>query len=120
MLFSIARNAACDIGRRRGVAEIDSVAEIDRLSVLDETVDVVEAVATREELEFLADAVRKLPDGCRQVLTLCKLYGYSPKEVAAELGISVHTVRAQIAKGMRCCAGHLRRRGVGREDHECR
>lgn len=120
MLFSMARNAACDIGRRRGVVEMDSVAEIDLLPVLDESVDVVESVSTREELEFLADAIRQLPDGCRQVLTLCKLYGYPPKEIAAELGISVHTVRAQIAKGMRSCAAHLCRRGVRREKHERR
>ena len=47
-----------------------------------------------------------------QVLTLCKMYGFTPKEVASQLGISEHTVRAQIAKGMRRCDAHLRRYGV--------
>ncbi len=112
MLFAIARNAAFDIGRRRAVAEINSVAEMERLSVLDEGADVAETVSTRHELEFLADALRQLPDGCRQVLTLCKMYGYTPKQVAAELGISEHTVRVQVAKGMRRCAAYLRHRGV--------
>lgn len=118
MLFAIARNAAHDLGRRRGVAEINSVAEIERLSVLDEHTDVAETVSTRQELEFLADALRNLPDGCRQVLTLCKMYGYTPKEVAARLGISEHTVRAQIAKGLRRCADYLRHRGVNASRHE--
>jgi len=112
MLFAIARNAAFDIGRRRAVADINSVAEIERLVVLDEGADVAEIVSTRDELEFLAHALRQLPDGCRQVLTLCKMYGYTPKQVAAELGISEHTVRAQVAKGMRQCAAYLRHRGV--------
>lgn len=112
LLFAIARNAACDVGRRRGIAEIASLAEIEHLPVADERPDVAEVVATRQELEFLAEALRELPDGCRQVLTLCKMYGYAPKEVAARLGISEHTVRAQIAKGMRRCAEYLRRRGV--------
>ena len=118
LLFTIARNAACDLGRRRGVAEINSVAEIERLSVLDEHTDVAETVSTRQELEVLADALRDLPDGCRQVLTLCKMYGHTPKEVAARLGISEHTVRAQIAKGLRRCAAYLRHRGVNADRHE--
>lgn len=112
MLFAIARNAACDLARRRGIAKINSVAEIESLPVLDEHTDVAEHVSTRQELEFLAEAVRDLPDGCRQVLTLCKMYGYTPKEVAARLCISEHTVRAQIAKGMRRCAAYLRHRGI--------
>lgn len=120
MLFGIARNAAYDEGRRRAVAVINSVAEIERLSVLDEHADVAEAVSTRQELEVLAGALRELPDGCRQVLTLCKMYGNSPKEVAKRLGISEHTVRAQIAKGLRRCAEFLRHRGVNGRSHETR
>jgi RNA polymerase sigma factor (sigma-70 family) len=120
MLFAIARNAACDEGRRRAVATMNSVAEFEHLSVLDESADVAEAVSTRQELEILAEALRELPDGCRQVLTLCKMYGNSPKEVAARLGISEHTVRAQIAKGMRRCAAFLRHRGVNRKSHAAR
>jgi len=110
-LFSIARNAVFDLGRRRDVAQIDAIAEIEGLAVLDERADVAETVSTRQELEFLAEALRDLPPGCRQVLTLRKMYGYSQKEVSAQLGISEHTVRAHVAKGMRRCAEYLRRRG---------
>jgi RNA polymerase sigma-70 factor (ECF subfamily) len=120
MLFAIARNAAYDEGRRLGVAKMTSVAEIDRLSVLDENANVAETVSTRQELEVLAEAVRRLPDGCRQVLTLCKMYGIPPKEAAQQLGISEHTVRAQIAKGLRRCAAYLRHRGVNGSNHEAR
>jgi RNA polymerase sigma-70 factor (ECF subfamily) len=118
MLFAIARNAAYDEGRRRGVAKMTSVAEIEQLFVLDENANVAETVSTRQELEVLAEAVRRLPDGCRQVLTLCKMYGMSPKEAAQQLGISEHTVRAQIAKGIRRCAEYLRHRGVNGNNHE--
>lgn len=114
VLYSIARNLAFDLGRRRAVAEINSVAEIEHLSVLDEHSDIAEIVSTHQELEFLAEALRNLPDGCRQVLTLSKMHGYKPREIAARLGISVHTVRAQTAKGMRRCAEYLRHRGVSR------
>lgn len=110
-LFAIARNAAIDVARRRAVVEIESVAEIERLSVLDST-DVVETVSTRQELEFLADALRDLPARCRQVLTLTKVYGYTEREVAERLGISEHTVRTQVVRGLQRCTNYLRHRGV--------
>ncbi len=115
LLFAIARNAAYDEARRRAIAPIISIAEIDRLSVLDEQANVAEHASLSQEIELLGDALRDLPDGCRQVLTLCKMYGYTPAEVAQTLGISEHTVRAQIAKGIRRCAAFLRHRGVNRD-----
>ena len=36
----------------------------------------------------------------------------SHKEIGAELGISEHTVKAQLAKGMRRCAEYFAERGV--------
>lgn len=117
-LFAIGRNAAFDQGRRRAIVDIKNVAGIEQLSVLDERADVAETVSTRQELEFLAEALRDLPDRCRQVLTLTKMYGYSQKEVAERLGISEHTVRAQVVKGVRRCTEYLRHRGVNRNTDE--
>lgn len=112
MLFAIARNAAYDEGRRRGIARMQALSEEASSSLADERANVAEVVSVRQELELLSDAVRALPDGCRQVITLCKLYSMAPRQVAAKLGISEHTVRAQIARGMRRCAAYLRHRGV--------
>jgi RNA polymerase sigma-70 factor (ECF subfamily) len=61
---------------------------------------------------LLSEAVRTLPNRCRQVLTLRLLYNMSQKEIAAELGISGHTVKAQLAKGMRRCADYFQVRGA--------
>lgn len=113
MLFAIARNAAVDVARRRAVVQIQAVPEIERISVLDGA-DVVETVSTRQELEFLAEAVRQLPDRRRQVLTLTKIYGYTEREVAERLGISEHTVRTHVVRGMEQITQYLRERGLGR------
>ncbi len=110
-LFAIARNLATDQARHQGVVSIDSVADMSKLAVLDDT-DVAEAVSVRQELEFLADALRELPARCRQVITLTKIYGYTEREVAERLGISEHTVRTQVVRGMRRCMEYLRRKGV--------
>ena len=115
-LFSIARNAVIDLARHRAVAKTDCVAEMTELSVLDQGANVVETVVARQELEFLTEAVRGLPDRCRQVVTLAKIYGLSEREVAERLGISENTVRTHVVRGMERCTDYLRAHGVTRGD----
>ena len=61
-------------------------------------------VASKEEFELFCRAVRQLPVQCRRVFVLKKVYGYSQKEIAADLNISESTVEKHIAFGIkRCC-----------------
>jgi RNA polymerase sigma-70 factor (ECF subfamily) len=111
-LFTTARNAALDFFRRRQVVRIDGVADLAELSVIEDKPDAAEAVSKQQELALLAEAVKTLPERCRQVVTLRLLYAMSHKEIAAELHISDQTVKAQLAKGMRRCAEFLAARGL--------
>ena len=111
-LFTTARNLALDHVRRQKIVGIDSLAEIDGLSVLEDEPRVSETVGHRQELELLTQAIQSLPERCRQVLTLRKIYGLSQKEIAAQLGISEHTVEAQVGNGMRRCAEFLAGHGL--------
>lgn len=111
-LFTTARNAALDFFRRRKVVSIDGVDNLEALPVAEDRPGVSETVSKQQELAMLADSVRTLPDRCRQVLTLRLLYGMSHREIANELNISTHTVKAQLAKGMRRCADYFAKRGV--------
>lgn len=111
-LFTTARNAALDIFRRRKVVSIDAVPDLARLGAVVDLPDAAEAVNRQQELALLAEAVRGLPDRCRQVLTLRLLYGVPTKEIASRLGISDKTVKAQLAKGTRRCADFFEQRGI--------
>lgn len=111
-LFTTARNAALDFFRRRQIVRIDGVADLAALSVIEDRPDAAEVVSRQQELALLADAVKTLPERCRQVVTLRLLYAMSHKEIAAKLGISDQTVKAQMAKGMRRCADYLGARGL--------
>lgn len=102
-LFATARNLALDALRHRQISGEDSLVSFESLDVLDETDGVPEAVDRSEKLELLHTAIQSLPDRCRQVMTLRKLYGLSQREIAARLGISVCTVSAQLSIGVRKC-----------------
>jgi RNA polymerase sigma factor (sigma-70 family) len=108
-LFAIARNLAVDLLRRHSIFRGESLAENDALSVLDTATPIPEAVGRAQEVEFLTQAIQSLPDRCRQIFTLRKIYGMSQKEIGSHLGISEHTVEAQVTIGMRKCAEFVRR-----------
>jgi RNA polymerase sigma factor (sigma-70 family) len=71
--------------------------------------DVAETVARNQELELLTEAIQALPDRCRQVFTLRKVYGLSQPDIAGKLGISTHTVSAQLTIGVRKCTEFMAR-----------
>ncbi len=111
-LFTTAHNLAIDEMRRRQIVTFENVAEMGELPVYEDGPSAAEAAAKNQELELLTKAIQSLPDRCRQVLTLRKIYGLSQREIAAQLGLSEHTVEAQIGNGMRRCAEFLARHGL--------
>ena len=112
LLFTTARNAALDLFRRRRTTPLHTVAEGAELTLLDEQPGYAEQGEQAYRLEVLADAVRALPDRCRQVIMLRYLDGLAYKEIAAQLGISPETVKVHMAKGMRRCAEFFTERGL--------
>jgi RNA polymerase sigma-70 factor (ECF subfamily) len=111
-LFTAARNAAFDLFRRRGAKPTEAVTDLVELTVLEDRPGVGEQLDQSYELEVLADAVRALPDRCRQVIMLRYLDGLAYKEIAVQLGISAETVKVHMAKGMRRCAAFFAERGL--------
>lgn len=108
-LFATARNLALDHFRRLQTNAANGLAENALEDVSDETGNIRENLARHQDLELLTAALQSLPDRCRQVLTLRKIYGLSQREIAAQLGISEHTVEAQVTIGVRKCSEFLHR-----------
>jgi RNA polymerase sigma factor (sigma-70 family) len=112
LLFTTARNLALDQLRRRQVVKMDALPEAESIDLAADSPGVFETVSRRQELELLTEAIQALPERCRQVLTLRKIYGLPQKEIALQLGIAEHTVEAQVGIGVRRCAEYLARFGL--------
>jgi RNA polymerase sigma factor (sigma-70 family) len=110
-LFVTARNLALNHLRHLRHERPHTDANIDSATILDERAGVPDSVEHAEDLQLLIKAIQALPERCRQVVTLRKIYGLSQKDVAAKLGISEHTVEAQGVIGLRKCTEYFRRFG---------
>ncbi len=102
--FATARNLALNAIRSSKARREKDTVPIDTCEFLDEASDVHETVARNQELEILTKAIQALPDRCRQIFTLRKVYGMPQREIAKKLGISARTVNAQISIGVNKCA----------------
>lgn len=112
LLFTLARNLALDQLRRRQIVPMDALPLEDVLPAGEDAPDIPESISRRQELELLAEAIQSLPERCRRILTLRKIYGLPQREIARQLGIAEHTVEAQVGIGVRRCAAYLARYGL--------
>jgi len=108
--FAVARNAAVDQIRKNKAAVTESLNDWDTFESQDQAHAVDETAARNSELELLTEAIQTLPDRCRRVFTLAKVYGMSYQQIGEEMGISVHTVSAQISAGISKVSAYFKRR----------
>lgn len=95
-LHRIAVNTVLE--KRRGPAKAEVPVE-DPTEYESETSVVLDTPVEEEELEA---AIASLPQGARDALVLCGVYGYEHSEAATMLGIAVGTCKAQLhrARGL--------------------
>ncbi len=107
-LFATARNIALNVVRASNIRGERWARRVEELDLLDDGEDIVETIARNQELETLTIAIQSLPKSCRRIFTLCKVYGMKPKEIAAELDLSLPTVYTQLAIGVDKCSDYMR------------
>jgi RNA polymerase sigma-70 factor (ECF subfamily) len=95
-LHRIAVNTVLE--KRRGSA-VNAEVLVEDPTEHEEPVMVLDTPVEEEELEA---AIQSLPQGARDALVLCGLYGYEHSEAASMLGIAVGTCKAQLhrARGL--------------------
>jgi RNA polymerase sigma-70 factor (ECF subfamily) len=109
-MYRTARNLAIDHQKQASVKLVDSIDDMQTLECLlsNNSDEMYENTLTNNEFSHFCEAVRQLPTQCRKVFVLKKVYGYSQREIAAQLSLSESTVEKHIATGMKRCTLFMR------------
>ena len=95
-LYMMVRNRCLDHLRKKGIPT-ESLKPYDTYGIIDD-----DDAQDRSRTEAcLWTAIDSLPEKCREIFILSKRDGLKYEEIAEELGLSVNTVRNQIAKALK-------------------
>lgn len=106
-LFRIARNEALKELQKKSRRITDYLDELDvPESATSETV-VEDSSISRQRFGLFCESALEMPPRCRKAFLMCKVYGYSYKEIASHLDISVSGVEKHIARGLEICNAYI-------------
>lgn len=109
--FSVARNTALTLFRRRRIYSEVPVNELPEWRVLDGGADAAESTNHQLRIALAVKAIGQLPGRCQEICRLVAWERLAPSDIAARLGIAESTVHVQLARGIMKCAAYLRERG---------
>ncbi len=110
-MFRTARNLSLkhlDLSHNRLTCAVE---DIDIPEVTNAKDPVFREVEVSEQFAIFCDAARELPEKCRKVFILKKVYDLSHDEIADRLGISVSTTNQHLAKGVARVTEYMRDHG---------
>jgi len=99
--FATARTVLLDRIRRERIVRIDSMTDVECLTLADDDPGPERRVGARRELERVRRLIGALPNPCRQIFELRRIQGVPQREIAERLGIPEHTVEAQAVRGLK-------------------
>ena len=112
-LFQIAKNIALDRLRKNALVPMDQLEDSKVSSIiLDETQATAEDMLDgRRKLSIFAQAVAHLPPQCRRAFVMRHIDGFTYKQIANRMDISVSAVEKHLTVGLVKCDAYLRERG---------
>lgn len=105
-LYQTARNLAFDsIKRADNALGVSWTEDADYSATNSNTV--IDTIESTANFERFCESVEQLPPQARRVFVLKKVYGFTQREIAAELSISESTVEKHVALGSRRCSENM-------------
>ena len=106
-LFGIARNVVRKRFERRSRSLIDFIADFSPDEHVADVRPLDDIMDEQERLTRYDEAIARLPPRCRRVFVMRKVYGYSHREIADMLSISIKTVENHVATGLKRCRDEI-------------
>lgn len=100
-LYETVRNIAAENARRSRVVRFESLSSDDLVVLPDEAATPERIVAASRRLQLVQRLIQALPERCREVFILRRVYDIPQREIARRLGISESTVEMHITRGIR-------------------
>lgn len=114
-IFRTARNLSLAQIGKASYRLTDEIGDLLTESELAASKTMEEDYEARENFELFCQAVRALPLKCRRAFVLCRVYGFSQKEVAARMGITLSAVEGHLARATRRCVDFMEAKQAGRK-----
>jgi len=108
-LFGIARNVIRERLDKQSRSLVDFIDDFSTLDYASEEPPIEQMLDSRRQLQLFMQAVANVPPQCQRVFIMKKVYGYSHKEIADRLDISISTVEKHVAAGLKRCLDELDR-----------
>ena len=99
-VLKIASSVISDRARRRGVRHLDAHVPFDPDFHAGEEIDPERVLSGKEDLNAAVAALLSLPERTRTVFVLRRLEGYSFRDIAGHLGISVSAVEKHMVRAL--------------------
>ncbi len=106
-LLRTARNVALDHVGRAAYRRTGSLDNFDEEQFADDAPQPEAVVEGEQRFIAFCEAVGNLPQQCRRVFVLKKVYGMSHDEISLRTGIAISTVEKHVAKGLLLCHEYL-------------
>ena len=109
-LFRTAKNLMLNEFGKKARKVTDYIEDVGSFDGLQDSESLEDNVMAQQRLGIYCEAMASLPEQCRRVMLMKKVYGLPTKEVARRLGISISTVEKHMTKGLKDCNAVLTER----------
>ncbi len=106
-LFRVARNTALKELTKKSRKIMDYIEDIDSSEVNYDEVSLEELAIARQKIGLFCQSALEMTPRCRRVFLMAKVYGFSYKEISAQLDISESMVEKHVAKGLKICHAYM-------------
>lgn len=94
------RNLAIERMRRSKIVDFRQIVDADHLGLADDAPDPQQIAEGREALEDFQQALDQLPERCRAVFVRRRIEEQPPRQIAAELNLSLSTLEKRLARAI--------------------
>lgn len=102
-IYRVATNLLMSQYRRSSYKLTDYIDDVGEELMPVDASNIENDINAQRQLGVFCESIATLPEQCRKVLVMRKVYGFSIKEISKQLNMPTSTINYNIAKGMVCC-----------------